>query len=288
MHHSSLGRFLRHAPTLPQGPCAVICCEDGVEVASTLAHHQNLGFAAMILLAAPDLTLDIPDTQSLHRVDYDTHAPDALPQAVTAMMRALSGRWVYAGYNAEYLFYPFCETRSVVELVDFHSAERRGAMACQVVDLYAIDLAAHPNGVARDACALDRIGYAARPREDAANNWLPKDRQFDLYGGLRWRFEEHVPYERRRIDRIALVQAHKTLTLKPDFTWSEEELNTIACPWHNSLTACVVSFRTAKALRSNPGASSAIDRFVWSGSERFGWTSRQLLDLGLMEPGQWF
>ena len=72
------------------------------------------------------------------------------------------------------------------------------------------------------------------------------------------------------------------------FTFSEEEWNTYACPWHNNLTAAVCSFRTAKALRTNPGSRRAIRSFHWHNSVRFSWQSQQLMDLGLMEPGQWF
>jgi len=50
----------------------------------------------------------------------------------------------------------------------------------------------------------------------------------------------------------------------------------------------VVSFRTAKALKANPGSTFEIDDFRWHNSTPFEWHSRQLLDLGLMEPGQWF
>jgi hypothetical protein len=97
-----------------------------------------------------------------------------------------------------------------------------------------------------------------------------------------------MPWSRRRIDRISLFRAEKGLRMAPDFTLSEEELNTYACPWHHNLTAAVCSFRTAKALRSNPGSKDAIRTFRWQHSVPFQWHSQQLMDLGLMEPGQWF
>ena len=74
----------------------------------------------------------------------------------------------------------------------------------------------------------------------------------------------------------------------PDFTLNDEEMNTYSCRWHHNLTAAVCSFRTAKALRTNPGSRHAIPTFRWPNSVRFDWTSQQLMDLGLMEPGQWF
>ena len=85
-----------------------------------------------------------------------------------------------------------------------------------------------------------------------------------------------------RIDRIALFRAQKGLRMRDDHTFSIEEYNTYACPWHNNLTAAVMSFRRAKALDWVAGS------FVWERSLRFDWTSRQLLELGMIEPGQWF
>ena len=92
----------------------------------------------------------------------------------------------------------------------------------------------------------------------------------------------------RRIDRVALFQSLRGLKFQPDFTFNRPEFNTISCPWHHNLTASVCSFRAAKALRHNPGSRHAISSFRWPGSEQFKWHSQQLMDLGFMEPGQWF
>lgn len=313
MRHGDLDGFLdRAGGALRQGPLAVIMAEDAVEVGSTLRHHLGLGFRSVLLLAPPDLDLpgselpgsdrpgsgmltadrpesDRPDTPpALHRIDHDVFAPGALPAALNRLAAAAPGQWLYGGYNAEYLFFPFCETRNVRELLAFHAEERREAMLCFVIDLYAADAVLSGNAVSLAGAHLDGSGYHAEPRKDAASNWQPRDRQQDFYGGLRWRFEEHVPWDRRRIDRIALFRAKAGVTMRPDFTFSEEEWNTTACPWHNNLTAAVCSFRAAKALRTNPGSRQAIGSFRWHGSLPFQWHSRQLMDLGLMEPGQWF
>jgi len=85
-----------------------------------------------------------------------------------------------------------------------------------------------------------------------------------------------------------LFRAKPGLLLRPDFTFNDEEYNTYACPWHHNITTAVVSFRTAKALRSNAGSMFDISTFHWHNSTEFQWHSQQLMDLGLMEPGQWF
>jgi len=272
----------------PKGPLAIIMAEDPVEVDTTLRHHIQAGFRDVLLLA-PEAIAVAPELQDdLHRVTYDVHAENALVAAVNRVIEAFPGLWMYYCFNAEYLFHPFCETRTVRDLIAFHAEERREAMLTYVVDLYAGDLERFPNAVSLETAHLDRSGYYALARQDPENNWHPKERQLDFFGGLRWRFEEHVPQTRRKIDRISLFKAKKGLVLRPDFTFSDEEYNTYACPWHNNLTATVCSFRTAKALKSNPGSRWGITTFGWHNSTPFQWHSQQLMDLGLMEPGQWF
>ena len=58
MRHHSLEAFLETgADLLQRGPLAVIMAEDEVEVASTLRHHLDLGFRAVLLLAPPEIGL---------------------------------------------------------------------------------------------------------------------------------------------------------------------------------------------------------------------------------------
>jgi hypothetical protein len=289
MRYAKLGEFLvQGKAALARGPVAVILAEDGVEVDSTLRHHQAAGFVSLILLAHPDIAVDPALEARVHRVDHDVHAEDALVKAVNLLNEAAPGIWFYYGYNAEYLFHPFCETRNIREMLTFHTEERRDAVLSYVIDLYADDLTLFPNAVSLDRAHLDRSGYYALGRPDPANNNHPKERQLDFFGGLRWRFEEHIPPARRKIDRIALFKSKPGLVLRPDYTFSDEEYNTYACPWHHNITTAVASFRTAKALKTNAGSTFDIRTFIWRNSVPFEWQSQQLLDLGLMEPGQWF
>jgi hypothetical protein len=289
MRHASLDALLdRSGKALSKGPLAVVMAEDAVEVDSTLAHLLACGFRDVILLAPEGIEVGPAHADRVEIVAHDVFADDALPAAVNRMMDRVAGAWVHCCYNAEYLFYPFRETRSIREMLAFHSEERRAAMLTCVIDLYAGDLEARPDAVSLTDAWLDRATYYALPRQDPARNWEPKDRQVEIYGGLRWRFEEHVPWTRRRIDRISLFRAEAGLRMAPDFTLSDEERNTYACPWHHNLTAAVCSFRAAKALRTNPGSRGEIRSFRWQNSVPFQWQSQHLMDLGLMEPGQWF
>ncbi|MWB79210.1 hypothetical protein GLS40_14315 [Pseudooceanicola sp. 216_PA32_1] len=289
MRFPNLNSFLKSSePCLSKGPVALIFAEDDVELDTTLRHHRVAGFAEVILFAHPAFKLPDDLEHLCWRIDYDMTREGALESAVNAVIDAANGIWLYYCYNAEYLYFPFCETRSVGELLTFQTEERRASMLTYVVDLYAGDLESCPNAVSTQQAFLDKSGYYALARRDPANHNHPKERQLDFFGGLRWRFEEHVPANRRKIDRISLFRARAGLKLLPGHVFNEEEYNTYACPWHNNLTAAVCSFRTAKALKRNPGSSSDIPTFRWHNSAPFEWHSRQLLDLGLMEPGQWF
>ena len=287
MRVSNLEELLRSRRSiLTNGPVALVFVEDGVEVRSTLEHHLSLGFATVLAFAQDGMDIgEMPD--GAVRVNYPVHNQGAVQTVVNAVIEAAHGSWLYYCYNAEYLYYPFLETRDVVELLAFHSEERREAMLTYVLDLYAPDLSRSPDAVSLDDARLDRAGYYALRRYRGRDSH-PMERQLDFFGGLRWRFEEHIPQASRRIDRISLFRAKPGLELRSDHTLNDEEMNTFACPWHNNITAAIASFRTAKALATNPGSRYEIRDFTWQNSTPFEWSSRQLMDLGLMEPGQWF
>jgi hypothetical protein len=273
---------------LAKGPIALIFAEDNVELDTTLRHQRQLGFTQVFLFAPAVFTLPKDIEDGIHRVTLDQLTNAIMVDTINQVIKAAPNIWMYYCFNAEYLFFPFCESRTIGEMIAYHTEERRDAMLTYVVDLYADDLAQYPNAVSLDHAQMDKSGYYALARNDPDNHNHPKTRQLDFFGGLRWRFEEHVPAERRKIDRIALFRSKPDLQLRPDFTFSDEEYNTYSCEWHNNITAAVCSFRTAKALKLNPGSTFDIDNFTWHNSVPFEWHSRQLLDLGLMEPGQWF
>ncbi|MEN8837201.1 MAG: hypothetical protein ABF243_01695 [Celeribacter marinus] len=286
MRYESLDIFLKDGiDRFGKGPVALIFAEDEVEVASTLRHHLSQGFAAVVLFAPDEINVPRGIMTKVVRVRYNTRAPAMLSNAINAVIAHAPNLWFYYCYNAEYLFFPFCETRSISDLLAFHTEERRSAMLTYVVDLYAGNLWDSPSAVALEDAHLDRSGYYALGRAGIKG---PKERQLDFFGGLRWRFEEHVEPSRRRIDRISIFKAAKGLELSETHLFNDEEYNTFACPWHNNLTAVVGSFRTAKALKANAGSTFDIDTFMWHNSTEFKWHSQQLLSLGLMEPGQWF
>lgn len=290
MNFDSLVQFANVAPgQFGKGPAALVIAEDRVEVASTIDHVHSLGFRHIFVLAPPEIELrPLPDgtKTKLHVIRARSRAPGTAQEAMNILIEKMPGEWLHYCFNGEYLFYPFCEDRSVGELVTWVMEERRTAILTYVIDLYAPNLRAYPDAVSLDTALLDSSGYYAEGRAD--ENGHPRERQLNFYGGLRWRFEEHVAPPKRKIDRIGLFQAKPGLSLREDHTLSDEEMNTYACPWHHSLTAAICSFRVAKALRTNPGSRHDATDFRWHKSTQFHWSSLQLMELGLMEPGQWF
>ena len=286
----TIDAFRAHAARgLGKGPLCALIVEDRAALAETLRHLDRLGFVRLFYFAPPEIPVpaECADMATeITIVHMRTRAQGAAAAAVNALIPGADGAWVHYCHNAEFLFFPFCENRTVGEVSRFMMEERRQSVLTYVVDLYAEDLRPHPDAVDCASAHLDGSGYFADARLDETGQ--PRDRQLDFFGGLRWRFEEHIPAPKRRIDRVGLFQAHKGLTLRPDHTMSYEEMNTYACPWHHSLTGALASFRVAKALRSNPGSRFDVDSFMWHGSVPFRWSSRQLMEMGLIEPGQWF
>lgn len=289
MQYSNLREFLQNsADALVKGPIAILLMEDLVEGDTTIRHHLALGFKSVLVFAPQEFELPAEFKQKVHCITADLFENNATQTIVNAINDAAIGQWIYYCYNAEYLFFPFSENRTIGEMLAYHTEERRDSMLTYVVDLYALDLGKFPNAVSLEDAHIDKSGYYALARTDAANHNHPKDRQLDFFGGLRWRFEEHIPIKNRKIDRISIFRAKAGLKLREDHTFSDEEYNTYACPWHHNLTAAVCSFRVAKALKLNPGSSFEINTFRWHNSTPFKWHGQQLMDLGLMEPGQWF
>lgn len=273
-----------------RGPIAIILIEDLAAVAETLDHHLRRGFHQILALSLdplPGSALAQQEDSRIVSLRYDARRIGSHVHAVNAVIDAVpADTWLYYCYNAEFLFFAFSESRSIGEMLTFHAEERRRAMLTYVIDLYAPDLKRFPDAVSISEAQFDRNGYYALGRRDRSGGF--HERQLDFFGGLRWRFEEHLPADRRRIDRISIFRSAPELRILPDHRFNNEEYNTYSCPWHHNLTAAITSFRVAKALASNPGPRRMIRDFSWRNSHPFRWNSQQLMDLGLMEPGQWF
>ena len=89
MQYKDLESFLKDgAAALAKGPVAIILVEDDVEIATTLRHHQQAGFASLSVFM-PDvfeLPRDLQDV--VHRVGYNMASEGAMELAVNSVIAA--------------------------------------------------------------------------------------------------------------------------------------------------------------------------------------------------------
>ena len=78
------------------------------------------------------------------------------------------------------------------------------------------------NASMREKSYLDKTGYFAEERVDP-HTFRPIERKLDFFGGLLWRFEQYVPQDQRKIDRIAIFKASKGLTISKNYTFNYQE-----------------------------------------------------------------
>ena len=176
MRYSGLEDLVKRGKAaLAAGPVAMVFAEDETELDTTLRHHMHLGFRSVVVFvwALWDCPPDLRD--KVHRVDYDMSRDGAVQEAVTAVAAAAPWLWMFYCYNAEYLFYPFCESRTVGEMLAFHSEERRDAMLTYVVDLYAGDLDRFPEAVSLDDAHIDKAGYYALAATIRTTTIIPRN-----------------------------------------------------------------------------------------------------------------
>ncbi|MEO8531042.1 MAG: hypothetical protein ABI459_07450 [Deltaproteobacteria bacterium] len=287
MQFEGVSAFVRDGKSLlAAGPIAVIFDEDSIALDETVAHAVEIGFRQVIVVSpfAPEFSSE----PKVHLIAHDFRA-EGFQVTLNAIIAVTPPKvWVLSCFNAEFLWYPFLESRSVGELCAFHGEERRSAFFTMVVDAYGAVDADDPGHLKRDETWFDGAGYYALARHDPVHPLVTLERQIDLYGGLRWRLEQLLPWDRRRIDRISLFQAQPGLEMRADHTLNDAEMNTVSCPWHHNLTVAVVSFRAAKALKANATTRDLVGDLRYDGSVRFDWTSGQLMQLGMIDPGQWF
>ena len=266
------------------GPIALLFVEDTVCINETIEHHTKIGFQTILVFGSNAMK---PDTKIENCIWVDTalNSNHSVIEIINKLIHTLPNRWIYYSFNAEFLYFPFCETRKISDFTGFLDEEKRVAAFSTTVDLYTNTIKRDPSDFEPDSAMLDSLGYYAQTRNDAFG---PKPRQIDVFGGLRWRFEEYIPWDRRRINTVRLFKTSTDLKLGDDFIFNRPEYETFQSEWHNSPSIAVCSFRAAKFLLDNPGSRETVQKFDWPNSVKYQASAEQLLEMGLMEPGQWF
>jgi hypothetical protein len=209
-----------------------------------------------------------------------------ISQKMNAIISALPRQWIYCCYNGEYLFYPFCESRSIGEMIAFTTEERRMTIPTTVVDLYAGNLRQSPDWVDVTNTYLDRLGYYAQIRQDAQN--VPLERQVNIFGGLRRHFEKHVPWEKRRLDRVASVSGRSWVEIPARFHLQPARIQHNFLPMASQCNRSCRLISGRQIFAPQSGQPQCHLQFSMARIRAIKWHSQHLMDLGFMEPGQWF
>ncbi|MEL7462906.1 MAG: hypothetical protein AAFN79_02500 [Pseudomonadota bacterium] len=273
MRYASLDDFLKAGDRAARA-LALLICEDDVFAAQSADHLLKLGFEKVVAIGPGAAELPQADEDGMAVVPVKSSEATS---AANAIGDRFEGAWIVVCHNGEFPFFPFCETRSILDFVDFLGSERRAACMAYAVDLYSDAL------ITDGQVDLEEVYFDA----EGWYGFDGKNGHVDVYGGLGWRFEEFAPVSLSRVNRPALYRCGPGARLRPDLWLEDEALNTLNCPWHNNPTMALMSFRRGRRLLAHPNFKGAIETLMWPNARRFEWSSDQLVRLGLIEAGQW-
>ncbi len=276
MHFDRVAAFARNRPDLPEGVVAILFCETRMQVAVPARRLEAQGAVAIIAIGM-NVELDDITIPVLH-IDERPTQRDAWKQLNT-LIAALAGRWLLWLWNGEFFVFPYGENRTLGDLTAFLSDERRPSVFTYVLDLYGNDLPGPLEDPADEELCFDRIGYHAFPQGE---------HELRVSGGLGWRFAEFGSRDMEQIGRASLFRANRDILMDRRYVFADAAYNSVQCKWHHSPTAAMMTLRRSRRIMAHPDFHAVREKLMWAGSERFDWTSRQLLELGMIEPGQWF
>ncbi len=276
MKFDTVSAFAKARPTLPSGVVGVLLCETRAQVEATARRLEAQG-ASVIVAIGQAVDLDDIAIPVITIVERPTQRNAWL--MLNTLIDALSDRWLLWLWNGEFFVFPYAETRTLRDLTDFLADERRKMIFTYALDLYAQELPEPDQDPARMALCFDRSGYHAFPKEEQV---------LRLYGGLGWRFAEFTPKEMQQIGRTSLFRATKGVWLDRKYLFDDPEYASVSCKWHHNPPASMMPLRRSRRIMAHPRFHEVRGQLMWAGSEPFDWSAQKLLELGMIEPGQWF
>ena len=276
MWYSSIDQALSSLRDDAPRPTAVILAETPFLLTETADHLSKAGFQRIVAIGPGAEAA--AEREDLIAAPADIGDGESRAGVLNRLIAAAAGRWMLVSFNGEFLFYPYHESRHVQDFIEFLSWERRPAAMGYAVDIYSDALGREDAAFSLDDVYFDTEGWYGFERGE---------RQAEVFGGLGWRFEEFTPRDMTRVNRPALFWADPAVPIRADLWFEDDVYNAISCPWHNNPTFALMSVRRAAALRRHPNFSAGVGSFMWPCSEKFSWTSKQLLKHGMIEAGQW-
>jgi hypothetical protein len=277
MDYATPRDFADANPALPSGPVTVLLCESAENAQTTARRTISQGTRSIIAVGQGAACLEELDCH-LIRIAEDPR--DLNPhQLLNDIFSALAERWVLWLWNGEFFFYPYCENRTLRDLAEFLESERRRSIFTYALDLYGDHLPGAHDDPSDLNLSFDRLGYHAFPEQD---------QRLKLYGSLGWRFEELCPLWMQQIGRASYFKVAPDLSVTRDLQIEDAAYASVSCPWHRNPTAAMMSLRRTRRIFANPKFPGKRSQLYWRGTAEFDWSSHQLLELGMIEPGQWF
>lgn len=278
-----------------------------------LDHHRKLGadiFVFLDLSAEGGLgsRLEAESDCAVWRPIGEPRPDKAIYWLNYLRQRYADGHWCLSLEICDLFVFPRYETRQIKDLLDFLDTERRDHLYAVVIEMYgdrpASELAAEPAGSPLQAMPyFDPVGYSVSPR-------VGRFRNVAMRGGMQRRtlFREQPP-RAPAIDRVPLVKWRRhygyitsTRTLMP------RVLNKPHPRPHSSPTAALLRFAlleeprwmaladqveagdivAGRGARSYARLPELRDRIIRHEHSRAFTTSWDLVEFGLLNPGQWF
>jgi hypothetical protein len=279
---------------------------------SFLDHHRRQGMDEFVFL---DLSAEGTLSARLAGdADCAVWRPRGAPDAGLAIFwlnylrwRYGTGRWCLSIEPNELFVFPHCETRQIKDLIEFVETERRGHVFALVIEMYGERPAAsHDRSIEDHPLAalpyFDPYGYTT-----AAPG---RFRNILVRGGL-WRRALFTNSPRRTpaVNRVPLVKWRWYFVYLAGTRFIlPRRLNLPHPPFHSSPTACLLRFALLDDDASLALAAKAEARQIlgdggglcYPGVEELRrlslkeemsvhfTSSRDLLEYGLLNPGQWF
>jgi len=282
------------------------------QIAPFITHHMKLGVKEFVFL---DLSADGSLPQLLEGQNNCTSWRPRRPDQITHVVYWLNflrrkyanGRWCLSlEPNERFVFYR-SETRRIMDLIEFLTSERRDHIYALYLEMYGDERAENirldvGDDPAQKLQYFDAFGYGA-PEAGRLSNVI-------IRGGIQRRaLYRSNPDQSPALNRIPLVRWRWYFAyISGRRLMMPARLNTPHAPWHSSPTACLLRYALLDPADSvdlaaridateimSDGRRSCYDavpalrrsnlKHAFSG--RFT-GSLDLVEVGLINPGQWF
>ena len=267
------------------GAVAFLFVEDNHWLFETLEHLSQIGFQRIYAIS-PEPFAEFETFPKVRWIEAPFTRNDAAIRLINSAQDALLGRWVYTCYNGEFLHFPFDETRKIDDFTAFLEEERKVSAMNLKMDIYPARALDQLTELKVTQCWFDKIGYFSSRGRDA--NGHAHDQMLEVRGGFRWRMADFLPQDSMILNRSLLFRMNANAKLGPNFRFDSPEYEYAHAQWHNSPTTVTASLRAYKYLRELPEAENTIAQLKYSGSSPYQKRGQQFMELGFMEPGQWF